>query len=59
MDRPGRLTGTFVLDIGYKSAVQVVVGDQSVEACHCHDDILQESHINLLLFQWVLPQTET
>ena len=38
MDRPGRHIGILVLVISYKSVVEVVVGDQSMQACHCHED---------------------
>ena len=50
VDRPGRDIGMLVLDISYKSVVQVVVGGQSMQAWHCHDDILQQGHRDLLLF---------
>ena len=38
VDRPGRHIGILVLVISYKSVVEVVVGDQSMQACHCHED---------------------
>ena len=59
LDRLGCHLDTLVLVIGYKSAVQFVVGDQSMQAYRCPDDILQQGHISFLLFPWVLPQTET
>ena len=49
MDRLGRHIGTLVFDISYKHVVQVVVGHQSMQTCHCHDDILQQGNINFAI----------
>ena len=49
----------FCAVIVYRSVVLVAAEDQSRQACYCHDDILQQGQINLLLFHWVLRQSKT